>query len=384
LFKKHLEKAVEQTELVVTIMGCLLDRIMNLVLNRPSLVSEATAALRKTLKSDLWTDYLPGERVLSLQLHVSRQTLRAALKQLLREGLVQVEPGRRRRIVRDSGSSSARTPSKVVCMLSPLPLHSLRPFDIFLVDNIREHLAEEGFHLELHVSYRYYSKHPFKALESLVHQKPIAAYILFLATLQMQRWFLDRGLPVCVAGSSYPEIQLPAVDVDHRAVCRHAVGTFFSKGCRQIVLLIEEIRRAGDEESRNGFLEAAKQLPGGRQALIAEHNGTAGGICARLDTLLGTANPPDAFLVANSAHVLTVIGHLLRKRMRLPGQVHLISRDDDSFLKYVVPTVARYRAPPGLFARKLSRIVVQLARGTNVAPRNTLLIPQLIRGETMG
>src|SRR5690349_11605324 len=168
---------------------------MNLVLKRPSLVSEATAALRKTLKSDLWPDYLPGERVLSLQLHVSRQTLRAALKQLLREGLVQVEPGRRRRIVRDSGGTSARTPSKVVCMLSPLPLHALRPFDIFLVDNIREHLAEEGYHLELHVSHRYYSKHPFKALESLVHQKPFAAYILFLATLQIQRWFLERVLP---------------------------------------------------------------------------------------------------------------------------------------------------------------------------------------------
>jgi LacI family transcriptional regulator len=357
---------------------------MNLVLKRPSLVSEATTALRKTLKSNLWTDYLPGERVLSSQLHVSRQTLRAALKQLRREGLVHVEPGRRRRIVRDSDAGSARAQSKVVCMLSPLPLHSLRPFDIFLVDNIREHLAEEGFQLELHVSHRYYSKHPFKALEGLIHQKPIAAYILFLATLQMQRWFLDRGLPVCVAGSSYPEIELPSVDVDHRAVCRHAVGTFFSKGCRQIVLLIEDIRRAGDEESRTGFLEAAKQLNEVRQAIIAEHNGTAAGICARLDMLLSTANPPDAFLVANSAHVLTVIGHLLRQGIRLPGQVNLISRDDDSFFKYVVPTVARYRAPPGLFARKLSRIVVQLARGANVPAKNTLLVPQLLKGETMG
>src|SRR5689334_1512317 len=113
---------------------------MNLILKRPSLVSEATATLRKTLQSDLWSEYLPGERDLSSQLHVSRQTLRAALKQLRREGLVQVEPGRRRRILRNSDPSPPRPQSKVVCMLSPLPLHSLRPFDIFLVDNIREHL----------------------------------------------------------------------------------------------------------------------------------------------------------------------------------------------------------------------------------------------------
>src|SRR5207244_3644012 len=102
------------------------------------------------------------------------------------------------------------------------------------------------------------------------------------------------------------------------------------------------------------------------QAIIAEHNGTAAGICARLDSLLNTTPAPDAFLVANSAHVLTVIGHLLRRGIRLPGQVNLISRDDDSFFKYVVPTVARYRYPPALFARKLARIVVQLARGTIV------------------
>ena len=68
---------------------------MNLILKRPSLVSEATAALRNTLGSDRWADYLPGERVLSSQLRVSRQTLRAALEQLRREGLIQVEPGRR-------------------------------------------------------------------------------------------------------------------------------------------------------------------------------------------------------------------------------------------------------------------------------------------------
>ena len=357
---------------------------MNLVLKRPSLVSEATAALRKNLKSDLWTDYLPGERVLSSQLHVSRQTLRAALKQLRQEGLLQVEPGRRRRILRDSDANSTRAQSKVVCMLSPLPLHSLRPFDIFLVDNIREHLAEEGYHLELNVSHRYYSKHPFKALESLVHQKPIAAYILFHATLQIQRWFLERGLPVCIAGSSYPDIELPAVDVDHRAVCRHAVGTFFSKGCHQIALLIDDVHRAGDEESRIGFLEAAKLHAVPRQAIIAEHNGTSPGICAKLDSLLNTTTPPDAFLVANSANVLTVIGHLLRKGIRLPGQVNLISRDDDSFFKYVVPTVARYKFPPALFGRKLSRIVVQLARGTNVPGKNNLLVPQFIKGETMG
>ena len=358
---------------------------MNLIPKRPSLVNEATTILRNSLQSGLWVDFLPGERVLSTQICISRQTLRAALERLRREGLIKVAPGRRRRILHPPNSPSRRAPSKQVFMLSPFPLNALRPSVIFLVDELREHLAEAGYHLELHVSQRYYSKHPFKALESLLHQKPTVSWILYLATLQMQRWFLDRGLPVFVFGSSYPEIALPSGDIDYRAACRHAVGTFLGKGHRQIAFLIDNTGRAGDQESKISFLEAMQKLEGaGPQGIVAEHNGTLPGICSRLDSLMSAPTPPSAFLVANSAHVLTVMGHLLRLGIRLPEDVALISRDDDSFLEYIVPTVARYSYPPALFALKMSRIAVQLARGANVLPKRMLLVPQLIKGDTLG
>jgi len=358
---------------------------MNMIPQRASLVNEVTTILRKSLRAGVWGDFLPGERALSTQIRISRQTLRAALEQLRREGLIKVAPGRRRRILLQPHAPKRRAPSKQVVMLSPFPLDALRPSVIFLVDELREHLAEAGFHLELHVSNRYYSRHPFKALESLLHQKPTASWILYLATLQMQRWFLDRGLPVLVVGSSYPEIALPSVDIDYRAACRHAVGTFLGKGHRQIAFLIDNTGRAGDQESKIGFLETIQKLEGDRpQTIVAEHNGTLRGICSKLDSLMRAPTPPSAFLVANSTHVLTVIGHLLRLGVRLAEDVVLISRDDDSFLEYIVPTVARYSHPPALFARKMSRIAVQLARGASVPPKRLLLVPQLIKGDTLG
>ncbi len=358
---------------------------MNLIPQRPSLVNEATTILRKSLRAGVWVDFLPGERVLSTQICISRQTLRAALEQLRREGLIKVAPGRRRRILRLPNPPSLRSQSKQVVMLSPIPLHALRPSVIFLVDELREHLAEAGFHLELHVSNRYYSRHPFKALESLLHQKPTASWILYLATIQMQRWFLERGLPVLVVGSSYPEIALPSGDLDYRAACRHAVGTFLGKGHRQIAFLIDNAGRAGDQESKSGFWETVQKVDGAKpQAVVVEHNGHLSGICSKLDSLLSAAQPPSAFLVANSTHVLTVMGHLLRLGIRLPEDVALISRDDDSFLESIVPTVARYSYPQALFARKMSRIAVQLARGANVLPKRMLLVPQLIKGDTLG
>jgi LacI family transcriptional regulator len=201
----------------------------------------------------------------------------------------------------------------------------------------------------------------------------------------MQTWFAERGLPVVINGSPQPGIQLPSVDLDYRATCRHAGATLLARGHRHIALLIENIQCAGDEDSRLGFLEAAKAIPGVQPRLtIAEHNGSVAGIRARIDSLMRANLRPSALLVANSMHVLTVMGQLLRSGISLPNDVALISRDDDSFLDYVVPSVARYYCSPAHFASKASHLILQVARG-ETAPRKALvLVPQLIKGETLG
>jgi LacI family transcriptional regulator len=201
----------------------------------------------------------------------------------------------------------------------------------------------------------------------------------------MQTWFADHRLPVVINGSSRPGVQMPSVDLDYRATCRHAGGTLLARGHRHIALLIENIQCAGDEDSRLGFLESAKAIPGIQPRLtVSEHNGSVAGIRAKLDILMKANARPSALLVANSMYVLTVMGHLARSGIRVPGDLALISRDDDSFLDYVVPTVARYCCSPTHFASKTSHLILQVARGDSVARKKVLLVPQLIKGETLG
>jgi hypothetical protein len=62
----------------------------------------------------------------------------------------------------------------------------------------------------------------------------------------------------------------------------------------------------------------------------------------------------------------------------------LISRDDDPVLENLVPAVSRYHAESVLFARRISRLVVDLVRNGVRPRRDWRLMPSFVRGETVG
>jgi DNA-binding LacI/PurR family transcriptional regulator len=99
---------------------------------------------------------------------------------------------------------------------------------------------------------------------------------------------------------------------------------------------------------------------------------------------LRTAQPVTGLLIAKPAHVVTAISHLLRRGVRLPQDISVISRDDDPLLEHLVPVVSRYHTDPVAFARKISRLVVDLVREGARARHESRLMPVLVRGETLG
>ena len=351
---------------------------------RLSLVSQAADILREQLAAGLWGGFLPGERVLCARLQVSRPTLRAALDTLRREGWLEVLQGRRRRIRPPERGRRAVPRSTRVGLLTPVPLHRMPPFTMFWVDELRERLGDEGFELTLHVSHAPGLAQPERWLQRLTSEAPSAAWVLFRSSEPIQQWFDARGLSAVIIGSRFPGIGPPSVDVDYRAACRHAAGVFLSRGRRRLALLLPEGGGAGDQASEAGFLEGCRGAGRDAVATIVRHDESVAGICRRLDGLLAAAEPVTGLLVARSAHALTALSHFQRRGVRLPHDVSLISRDDDAFLDVVVPSVARYTCDAAAFARRVSRIVLQLARTGSAPARQTLMMPAFVKGETAG
>ena len=145
---------------------------MDLVPKRPSLLSEASAILRTALKEGQWGEFMPGERKLCAQMQIGRDTLRLAIQQLEREGLVSAgEPGKRRRILTKPHTKSKGKGRKrvgLVLYLSPYPLHDLPATALLEIDLLRGSLSKAGFRLEVVGSAAFSMGRPEKTLEKLV------------------------------------------------------------------------------------------------------------------------------------------------------------------------------------------------------------------------
>lgn len=357
---------------------------MQLIPQRILIATQTANVLRAGLKKGIWRGELPGERSLCERLSVSRPTLRTALEQLTREGWLEVSQGRARRILRP-GSERRPARTEAVGLLTPVGLHAVPPFVLSWIDELREHLGRNGQPLEVQVVPGCFVQRPVKALESLVRRAPACVRVLYQATEPMQRWFEQNDVPCVLAGSSFPGVTLPSVDIDYRAACLHATNLLLAKGHRRIALVARGQPLGGDVESELGFREAfAKLRTQSAQPIFLRHNDTIHGLCAQLDKLFrarGTA--PTALLVARTHHALTAVTQLLRRGWKVPEEVAVISRDDDAFLDYAVPSLARYRSDATQFARRVERIVQQLKAGGKIARPQVRLMPRFIKGESV-
>lgn len=334
------------------------------------------------IRAGYWQNRLPSERELCATLQVSRDTLRAALTELQNKGWIDVMQRQRRLIKYGQTMSHPLQVKRELAVLSPSSFLSLPPQSAWVVESLRERLTKAGYTVAFHVNRACFSAKPAVALEKLTEQHPATAWLIFTSSEPMQHWFIRHQLPCLVLGSCAPEIALPSVDADHRASCRHAGGELLRRGHRRIAIVLPQGNLGGDADSERGLREAFSSSQGA-QLRVLKHDGSTAHVCALLDAAMRSANPPTAYLVARALHVLTVMMHLMRRGKRIPQDVAVISRDDDTSLQSTSPSVTRYAVNPAQLTSRVSMLARQLAETGTLEPKAIRLIPKFIPGETV-
>jgi len=350
-----------------------------------SLAAQVAARIAAEIKSGTWQEWLPGERTLTNTLQVSRKTLRKALAQLQRDGLLVTTHGLGHQIATATAAVSVTPRSETsVGLLTPESLENLRPYTALWVDELRALLFENGIRLATFSGHRFFNTRPENALRRLVQQNPQTAWVLAHTNGSIQQWFSDQRVPCVIAGSCHPSHELPNVDKDNFACCRHAAGAMLRHGHRRLAFLTRQSQRAGDIESEAGFTDAIRRSSHRNvEPVIMRHDGTVAGVNRLLARLFTQPAAPTALLVANPVYFLSAITFLAQRSLRVPRDVSLVSRDDDKFLTYLTPEPTRYSLNAKNYAKRLLHPLQSLVRGEPVTHPVQRISPTFVPGASL-
>lgn len=348
-----------------------------------SISAQVAESLRASLRGGDWREMLPGERQLAARLNVSRKTVRRALAMLRAEGLIRTERSRASSLVA-TRVKKAPAPLRRIALLLPEPLEGARPFTVLWVNRLMARLQESGLQLELVTGTKYFGARSGRSLGRLVKAHPARCWILARSHRAMQEWFADNAVPAIVAGSTHPGIDLPSVDLDHRALCRHAAVTFLRAGHERLAVFLEKAGHGGDAESEQGFREGLASAEHAGSPLICRPDKGATSVVRELRRLQNLPHPPTGILLSNSFSYLTALSYFAAEGRRVPQDLSLISRDEEPFLTHLLPAPTRYSTPPAKFAAALHHAINRVLEHSATSRFEVRIMPDFIKGASIG
>ena len=352
-----------------------------MLLNFQSIAMQVAQALRTEIAHRTWGGSLPGERQLAEHYQVSRKTVRKALAELRAEGVLQTEQSRGSIIAAPRARRREADPR--IALLLPEPLEFSRPFTALWVNRLMSLLQEIGHPLQIFHGTKYYGANAARSLARLTAAHSTRCWIVARSNRPLQEWFAASGLPALISGSAFPGVALPSVDVDHRALCRHAAALFLRQGHRRLALFLEHGGHGGDVESEQGFREGLATASAAPPPVVCIPERSAPTIIREVRRLLARPEPPTGLLLSNSYSYLTVLSYLGSLGLRVPRDMSIVSRDEETFLRFMYPTPTYYSTPPAKFAHALHQALKRILAGDRSA-FVIRIMPDLVKGDSVG
>jgi DNA-binding LacI/PurR family transcriptional regulator len=348
-------------------------------LNILSVSDQIVAHLRSEILSGKWRGLMPGRNELARLFDVGISSVEDALRQLETEGLLAAQgAGRQRRIVENA--QGARRRQLRIAILS-YESSSLRGGIFSEVAHELREVGHDAFFtntslLEMDMNVRRVAK--------LVKQTEADAWIVCSAPRQITEWFATLPMPAFALFGRRRGVRMASVGPDKSPALVEATRRLIGSGHRRIVMLCRpDRRRPAPGAPERAFLAelAAHGIEPGPYHLPDWEDGVDG-FQTQLEMLFDVT-PPTALIVDELRLFVATQQLLLRKQLRVPEDVSLVSMESDPALEWCRPSVARVRWDQAAVIRRVTAWANNVARGKEDR-RETLTRAQFINGETIG
>ena len=352
--------------------------------SRGNLVLDCIRVMRMRIASGEWFQTVPGERRLAEILHVGRDTVRLALQQMERNGLLAPSAigNRRRKILHVPPAKKAEAKRSLkIGLLVHRPLDQLSQPMLLEIYRIRVLLADKGGSLEVCAPGWYNEKNPAKRLEELVSEERCDAWILMRSSEAVQQWFVERRVPGLIRGCPFPGVDLPHLEVDWHATARHAAGQLWRLGHRRVIVMKPAESLNGEEAAVSGAMDLGE--PDFEVSVVTE-DGTPHSIGCGLARALHYKEPPTAVIATSPRQAATALTWLSSQGIRVPHHISLITLAWEPFLGHLVPEVASYQTNPESVAKLVVKRLQRLLEGDPNPVENRWIMPKAASGTSIG
>ena len=351
---------------------------------RKSLGEHTADMLREAIASGKFGQELPSESELTTLFSVSRPVVRQAVHLLQSEGILLKAQGRKTRILASARSGKRGLAGSIsVCLvfIGRRPVsYSANP----MLETLRFELARLGVEWnEFSIAQPDRSGGWKKRLIARLRDPGRTCCLLVGSNPAIQEWFSQQQIPALVLGSCAEEVRLPSIDIDYRAVGRHASGQFAKQGHRRVELLMPQRVLLGDEATVQGFVDYQAVHP----AFDVRHsylNDEVEQNCRIVNRLLDRSDPPTAFFTFRPHYAATLLTHLQQNGYRVPEKISVLARESEPLLQAMRPTLGCYFSSHQIRARRAIRMVHGILNASLPMGKAIRVVPQFLPGQSLG
>lgn len=282
--------------------------------------------LQQELQNKRWTQQLPSERHLSLDLNVSRPTLRLALRALELKGIIRLRKRQSPLVLKNPSPHLPllkRSPKVLILQDAKAQLDFT--FLIPLTEILRERLHDMGYGLITHALFPKKGSIE-KDLDKIDAEYRPSFYILSSVPPLVHQYFQQRSIPAVILGSRFPKISLPAIGADQKAMTRHAANYLMRRGHRRLCLLTTPPTTVGDIEQNAAFLKTCAEWSGDKAQAIMKTCGNRPSDTERAVRRIfsSPSSSPTAIIVTDFRMCISLYSTLGILGLKIPRSVSIV------------------------------------------------------------
>lgn len=357
------------------------------LVSRISLVDRTTEVIREGLNNGRWKKRIPGQRKLAVELGVSRKTLAASVAKLAAEGAIRQTGSRKAAAVAVKPvGGSPKAPSLRVAMLTLQPLDEQSPEMRWELQGLLADLRRDG-HSAIPVALPS-GKDTQKTghLAKLVADVGADAWIVVNGSEEILRWFSRHDTPALALGGRATRVPIAGLAMCLDAFTQKLVRRLADSGHRRIVLIAPRAWRLPTPgkiplDFRKA-LESVGVRPG--EFHTPDWEETPRG----LEKLMGElfrVTPPTALLCWTTNTTYGVLGWLVSRGFKVPGDVSVVSLEEDRPCNWFSPglRIAHAKNNDDKLLRLTRDWVAGVASGV-VDKKQRVVSPTLVPGTSLG